>query len=252
MACTGRLHYAQDMKRFLLFCICLLCGNASAVICKSIGSDGEVSYSDVAIGDCGQRVDLPEYSRYAPRPVKAIKPPAATATAADRAVGAGAAYRQLVILKPESGGVVRSNSGTVEVRISTDPAKAPEHTVRYTVDGQVLQGEFDTLGAELTNLERGGHTLQVSIIGANGRVLIATEMIRFTLRQQLKQQEEEDDRGDPAARPLDTVKPPGDQNANNSDVPVKPAVPTPPPGATPGSTNPAYAPNFKPAFIPGG
>lgn len=156
-------------------------GVASAVICKTVGPDGSVTYADVPAAQCEQPVDLPAFSTYTPRvPVRATAGPVPGA-AVDGADFAG--YRALSITQPADGGTVRDNTGQVNVSLQLEPGLQSGHHVRLTLDGAPVSGNFGGLAIDLSNVPRGTHTLTAAIHDAGGARLIASDTIRFTMRQ---------------------------------------------------------------------
>jgi hypothetical protein len=152
---------------------------AQAVICKTVDADGVVSYADVPAAECPQKVDLPDYSRYAPRLIPEAAAEDAAAPARERFTG----YKSIDIVQPKPGGSVRNNEGKVPVSILLDPALQPGHRVGLIVDGRALSGTFDGLAIELSGVQRGTHELQAVISDASGKRLIQSSPVQFTMRQ---------------------------------------------------------------------
>ncbi|MCB1924561.1 MAG: DUF4124 domain-containing protein [Gammaproteobacteria bacterium] len=239
VADVGVLHYASGMIRTIALLCLLLPAVASAVICKSVEPDGSVSYTDVPEGECAQRVILPDYSRYEPRPVD--YPPGGDGANPQGVAKPFERYRSMQITAPQNNGVERSNEGRVGVVIALDPNLQPGHLVKLTLDGRAVQGGFDGVAIEISGVDRGTHTLRASVVDPAGKQLIAAKPVRFTLRKVgiYDSNAEAPDKPDPS-------KP----------DPGYPADPTPPDyGAKPGTgyapkpgTNygPAAPPNYKP------
>lgn len=154
---------------------------AFAVICKTIDADGVVTYSEVPAAQCPQKVDLPDYSRYTPRPLpESIRDEGTEEAAADEAF---AGYEEIAIVVPERDGTVRDNEGFVMVNISLQPPLQDGHQVRLFIDGQAVPGSFDGTTIELSNVERGTHQLLAEVIDAAGSSMVRSESIAFTMRQ---------------------------------------------------------------------
>ena len=160
------LHYASAMRRSLFIPLLILPGMVQAVVCKTVGPDGVVSYTDVPVEECRTPVKLPDYSRYAPRQVqRAAPPPPASKAAQPETV----AYQSMQIVQPEANGVVRSNEGRVPVSIALEPALQDGHLVKLFVDGEAVRGTFAGVDIELSGIERGTHTLRAEVQDAGGR-----------------------------------------------------------------------------------
>ena len=166
------------MTRFLVVLL-IFTGPAHAVICKSVDAEGTVSYTDVPREECANPIRLPEYSRYAPR----LIPDAAD----DGSPGSNKApftgYDSMRILAPQPGGAVRNDDGRVPVLIGLEPGLQQGHRVTLTVDGQTLSSTFDDLSIELNGVPRGSHVLRAAIADANGKRLIESSVVQFTMRQ---------------------------------------------------------------------
>ncbi len=163
----------------LLVVLPLLTGSAHAVICKSIDAEGVVSYTDVPREECANPIKLPEYSRYAPR----LIPDAVEGGSAVPNKAPFTGYDTMRILEPQPGGAVRNDDGRVPVLIALEPGLQQGHRVTLTVDGRSLSSTFDDLSIELNGVQRGSHELRAAITDANGKRLIESSVVQFTMRQ---------------------------------------------------------------------
>ena len=159
----------------------LVPGMAHAVICKTVDSDGVVSYTDVPAATCPDPVKLPKYSTFEALPVPAsqTRSEAEESTKKERFER----YESIKIVQPEVDGVVRSNEGSVPVSIALEPALQPGHRVTVYVDGRAVPGSFDGPAIELSGIERGDHRIHATISDSRGKQLIKSDAISFTLRQ---------------------------------------------------------------------
>lgn len=152
-----------------------------AVVCKTVEADGSVRYTDVPVEQCRNPVKLPDYSRYAPRPIEPSAPNKDDARDSDAPVFKG--YRTAEIQQPEQDGTVRSNEGVVPVTVRLDPPLQPGHEVRFFLDGQSVPGSFDSQAVELSGVLRGTHRVRAVVVDSNGARLTSTTDVTFTLRQ---------------------------------------------------------------------
>lgn len=233
VAVDRAVHYAIDMIKTALCLLLLTPAVASAVICKSLGEDGEIAYTDVPVGECKQEVDLPDYSRYEPRPIdqQEARPSDASGTTIEFV-----RYESIAIVQPRTGGTERSNEGRVTVVIQLQPDLQPGHRVNLTLDGRPVTGSFDGVAIDLSGVDRGTHTLRASVADANGRILISTAPVTFTLRKT--------GLTDSNANPGPSVPPPQPE-------PGFPA-PTGPADFSPPSSGGSFAPGADADFSPGG
>ncbi|MEJ2577048.1 MAG: hypothetical protein P8106_10345, partial [Gammaproteobacteria bacterium] len=187
--------------------------------------NGEVHYGDLPPeGSRAKAVDLPDYSRYAPRPLPSTESDAKAAmpAAAEPERVAPENYEVLRITRPEDNGTERSAEGVLNVQLAIVPALAEEHYVTFSLDGRQLGKRARGTSFDLTGVERGTHSLQARIVDDEGNQLAASDSVSFTMRQE-------------------SLFLPGRAEPEN------PVAPPPSPGpipATPGRTNPAFKPNY--------
>jgi hypothetical protein len=80
---------------------------------------------------------------------------------------------------PEEG--VRANDGNVTVQLSLQPPLQPDHSIVLTVDGE--DGEAmknaSSLSIGLTNLSRGRHTVDATVLNRAGEPMVRTRPVSF-------------------------------------------------------------------------
>ena len=167
------------MDRALLFSLLLLPGLAQAVICKTVGADGEVSFSDVPAAECPQGSRIPDYRQAAPQ--------AERAGAVDTGVSARqvkfAGYDSIEIVSPEDGGTVRSNEGRVPVLVKLEPGLQQSHFITAYLDGMAHKGRYGSTEVIVTGVERGTHRLNAKVSDSKGKTLIKSKTSTFTLHR---------------------------------------------------------------------
>lgn len=188
--------------------------NASAVVCKSVGADGEVSYSDVPAGECNQEIKLPDYSRYAPRKFQENAFTRGLSTPDVENKANMISYESLSIISPEDNATVRENTGKVSVVVDVQPGLAGNHLIRMYMDGNKVGEDLNGRSFSLTNVDRGTHSLKAAVVDASGKQLIESQSVKFTMRRY-------------------------------SAAASKIGLPTPATSSvTSGATNPSFAPNY--------
>ena len=93
-------------------------------------------------------------------------------------------YSQLAIIKPSHDDMVRDNAGNVEIKIAITPALHTVHghqLVLYLDDIRVAHGSTPTL--QLTNIDRGTHTLRAQIETVQGGLVQAAPIVHFHLQR---------------------------------------------------------------------
>lgn len=101
-------------------------------------------------------------------------------------------YTRVEIGQPPHDGVVRTNTGEVQVTVTTEPAlrQGEDHRIRLLLDGQAMGSGAGNRFA-LSQVDPGSHTLRAEVIDASGTVLLRSEESRFhlqrtTVRQQTR------------------------------------------------------------------
>lgn len=164
------------MRRLLLLFLVFFCVTAGAQVYKRIGPDGTVYFSDQP-GPDAREIEV--------KPAQAISlPPVPRQTgAAQQQKDASADYSKFTIVSPTSDQGVRANDGKVTVSLSLTPKLMTGHTVILKVDGE--DGEQsrtgDGLSIELSNLSRGLHTVEATVVDAQGHVVIQTGPVSFNV-----------------------------------------------------------------------
>ena len=166
------------MNTKILFVLLLLPGLAQAVICKTVGPDGVISFTDVPAAECPPGAAIPDPAQRAA--------PAERAERVETGIGGRAVfpgYRSIAIESPEDGGTVRSNEGRVPVTITLEPGLQSDHFITVYLDGKAFRGRYGSAGIELSGIDRGTHKLWVTVTDAKGQTLIESKKISFTLLQ---------------------------------------------------------------------
>lgn len=97
----------------------------------------------------------------------------------------GHRYVLLQVLSPKQGGTVHDNAGNVPVKATVRPPLRSQdgHRLRAMLDGALLPGVWQTTRFTMQGVNRGTHTLQVVITDADGRSLIESEPVEFSVWQ---------------------------------------------------------------------
>lgn len=164
------------MQRMFLFLLVLVCTTVSAQVYKRIGADGKVYFSDQPGADARQ-VDI------APAQAVSLPPVPGQTGAAQPQNDAGVSYTEFTIVSPSSDQGVRANDGNVTVSLSLQPELMPGHTVMLNVDGE--DGEqmksSGGMSIELNNLSRGRHSVDATVVDAEGNALIQAGPVSFNV-----------------------------------------------------------------------
>lgn len=157
---------------------------------KWVGPDGKVTYSDKPQPGAIE-VEMPKFPAVAP-----VTAPVTTSTTAPAASGPQAdakksvppfkGYSKLSIVKPESDATVRENTGNVQVELASEPEWNPQwgHKVSLTLDGKPLPETHAATKFDLHNVDRGSHTLQITVLDEKGVMLITSQSVTFHMKRQ--------------------------------------------------------------------
>jgi hypothetical protein len=160
---------------FLLFLI-FACATASAQVYRRVGPDGKVYFSDRP-GPDAEKVEV--------APAQAVRiPPARESTdAAAQQEEASEAYASFAVVSPASGEAVRANDGNVTIQLSLQPQLKPGHTIALKIDGEDGQdiSTGEDLAIELTNMSRGQHSVEVTVVDDKGNALIQAGPVNFNV-----------------------------------------------------------------------
>lgn len=167
---------------FFLFFL-LLVHSANAVICKIVAEDGSVSYSDTPETECENRVDLPDYSHYEPRPIPAPVVDKNVSKTTNKELSSSNHYREVSVLQPGPGQTVRNNEGTVTVSVAVTPALRKSDRVRVLLDGVAIQPDSTSQSLTLSEVGLGSHNLLVQIVDGAGTVLASSASVQFFLHR---------------------------------------------------------------------
>lgn len=181
MAGARSLHYSHNMNKIIVLGFVVISCPAAAVVCKSIDAEGRVTYSDVPLEHCEQRIELP------PAPARSpADTPNPQASQAQSMPGESTfpGYARIAISQPGASDTVRSEEGRVPVSLSLQPELQTGHAVRWELDGVQVLPPFEGPSAILTGVSRGSHSLRAEVIDGRGAVLLSAGPVRFTLRKQ--------------------------------------------------------------------
>lgn len=171
--------YARNMKSALLCALafCLIPGFATGEIYRSVDEHGNVVYSDQP-GQNGKKVDLPAISTYKPQPI----PPGTLDAETKQEPTPANATSQLSFVQPGADETIFDNQGNVAVALRVEPPLQPKQRLALKLDDNAAV-ETAQPTYQLSGVDRGTHTLQAWIVGANGHALGDPTSVTFHLRQ---------------------------------------------------------------------
>jgi hypothetical protein len=85
------------------------------------------------------------------------------------------------VSKPADGSSIRSNTGNVSISVNSEPSLRSGHRILITMNGKELS-KGTGKSVSLTNVDRGTHTVTVSIIDSSSNTIISTSSSFSILR----------------------------------------------------------------------
>jgi hypothetical protein len=163
---------------------------AATRIYRTVDADGNVVFTDVPPrpGEPGEPVELQQGSDFTP-PEPATNPSPLVRLEDwlgendDDGEAAPASYATLRILSPADDEGLRDNAGNVMVVAEIDPALQTGHTLQLYLDGTLTQSIRSGRTFQLTNVDRGSHSLELRVVDAGGATLMASEAHSFHLQR---------------------------------------------------------------------
>lgn len=94
-------------------------------------------------------------------------------------------YSELKVIAPKQGQDIRANDGDVSVALGLSPKLQSGDRIVITLDGKTVSNSTSRV-ANLSNLSRGEHVIDVSVVDRVGNRLITAETITFSVLRNSK------------------------------------------------------------------
>jgi hypothetical protein len=166
---------------FVILCLAVALGGvdatarAEATLYKWVDRDGVTHYSDRPAPGAEQ-VHIASAQTYRSAPVT-VQP---RRSSNGKAVPPG--YTRVQVTFPADGETIANTGGSIVAVAAVEPALAAGHQLWFVLDGTRQTEPSPGLAATLS-VERGTHTLAVTISDESGRELISSASVSFTYRQ---------------------------------------------------------------------
>ena len=169
------MDYAEIM-RILLFLITLFfLIPVSAGVYRSLDADGNVVYTDKPSPDAEKiRIDKVQTIPAGPDDFQYTPPEKF----------AGGDYTKLEIVDPVSDHVFTGNTGEVTVSVTIEPELNTKNGDRLILimDGK-KKADSSSTSFSFTNLDRGTYTVEVHVVNKDGKTLISSAPVLFTVKR---------------------------------------------------------------------
>ena len=169
------MDYAETMRILLLFVTLFFLIPVSAGVYRSLDADGNVVYTDKPSPDAEEiKIDK----------VQTIPAGADNFEYTPPEKPAVGDYTKLEIVNPENDHVFTGNTGEVIVSVVIEPELNTKRGDRFilTMDGKKVADSTST-SFSFTNLDRGTHTVEVHATNKNGRYLMSSAPVSFTIKR---------------------------------------------------------------------
>lgn len=158
----------QFINTLVLLVTFTVAGTLNAEIYKSYDTDGNVVFTDVPAAN-SEKVDLPDITTFKSQPYKPIQ-------SSQPASGNKELRYDIKLVQPAHKETVRDNNGNIPVEIEVKPALRRErgHQMLIWLDNE-KPVKFTTNRYQLSNIDRGTHTVSVKVVDAKGKALSVTQ-----------------------------------------------------------------------------
>jgi hypothetical protein len=150
----------------------------AATVWKWRDASGVVHYSDQPVPGAEQVSGLTSNSFSAPAVGNT------TSSNATSSASASVNYTNVEIWKPSQEMTVSNSAGQVSVGVRVEPALAKGHRLALYMDGKLVSG-FPEQGSEydMSEVERGAHTLVLTVVDAQGKRVTESSPVQFFVQQ---------------------------------------------------------------------
>jgi len=88
-------------------------------------------------------------------------------------------YELISIVSPDNNQVMRSTDGQADISIELRPGLQSGHKIRIYLDGTQTANDLETTQITLQNIDRGTHSLEVSVIAKNDKEVLRSSAVTF-------------------------------------------------------------------------
>lgn len=171
------------MRKVIVLCMLVMFVQpvaAELYKCKDV--EGNIVYTDEPCAD-GKQLKLPPLQTYTPAKAPPVSANTGSENNKDKKKSKG--YTSLVITKPENDSVIRDNTGKVIISYTlTSPLEtARGHKFVITVDGKKLKTKGTTSQIQLSDIDRGTHTVQIHVVNNDDKILISSKPTIFHMKK---------------------------------------------------------------------
>tara|TARA_B100001250_G_scaffold340068_1_gene307616 strand:+ start:381 stop:890 length:510 start_codon:yes stop_codon:yes gene_type:complete len=143
---------------------------------KTVDEDGNIIFTDRPTTN-SEEIKLREL-----KTTETVKPSSSSSGSTSRGKNKeDFSYKKIFVSSPADGSAIRSNDGNVTISVNSEPPLRSGHQILITMNGKELS-KGSGKSVSLTNLDRGTHTVTVSIIDSSSNAIISASSSFSILR----------------------------------------------------------------------
>jgi len=176
----------NKLKLFpILFFVLFHTTATHAEMYKWVDKDGNISYSDQPPYKGAEKLEAPALTSVPATDIPEKKPePTSESDKEDK--NKTTKYTYLRITSPENDATVRNNSGNFSISFNIQPSLNTKqgHYFSVHMDGKTMHDKLSSLSANMTNIDRGSHSLSVSVKDKKGKTIRKSKPITVYVHRQ--------------------------------------------------------------------
>ena len=172
--------------RTILLCFLFSLLTAPALadeIYMEVDENGVPVFSDTRVSDDSEPVQLREPTTYSEPTNKPMSQRELDKLREIEEKAKAPPKYKLKITSPENDSAIRDNAGNLSVTVSISPKLLITHKAQLLLDGAEVKSLRGSGTVELTEVDRGTHTLKVQITDLDGKVIASSKPVQVTLHR---------------------------------------------------------------------
>lgn len=177
------MHSNKTLNILLLLSLCCVLTWSSvtpARVFKKIQPDGTVVYSDEP-SPGAEEIEVKPLPSYNLPPVKPSSTPRTVKLSPPEEEEKG--YKSFAITSPTHDSTINHGSGIFSVTLSSKPSLKEKHKIQVMLDGKPVGPASRSSVFNLSNVDRGMHTLTAKIVDEKGKPLISSQPVTIHMRR---------------------------------------------------------------------
>lgn len=167
----------------LLTALCCAAAGEERTIYRSVDANGNPVFTDMPPrqGESAEEIKITVTSGNSYSASNARTPYTGNTTSAEAPTNS--TLYSLDIISPANDETIRDNAGSVTISAATTPALRRGHSLRLVMDGTLTDLPADGTVFDLSNVDRGTHSIAIAVVDRAGNVLSQGEPSTFHLQR---------------------------------------------------------------------